>query len=64
MLQTPFVALSATVGNPQQFLDFLNAVQRAQGRKVKLIECVYVCRRGWENYSFLFLVDFVSSFYG
>ena len=40
MLQTPFVALSATVGNPQQFLDFLNAVQRAQGRKVKLIEYV------------------------
>jgi hypothetical protein len=37
LLQAPFVALSATVGNPQKFLDFLTNVQRAQKREVELI---------------------------
>jgi hypothetical protein len=36
-MQVPFVALSATVGNPRQFLDFLRSVQRHHNREVKLI---------------------------
>ena len=31
MLRAPFLVLSASVGNPQQLLGFLNDAQRAQG---------------------------------
>lgn len=58
----PIIALSATVGNPEQFNDWLTETQKSSGIDLKLIQVSFFCMATFQDRGFWSLLQLRATF--